>query len=128
MVVDLSRHLPGPLAAHLLADLGARVVKIEEPALGDPVRHAPPRRGATGALGGLLLSGVESVALDLKQPAGRRVLEALLERADVLLESFRPGTLARLGFAPEELRARHPRLILCSISGWGQSGPYSARA
>jgi alpha-methylacyl-CoA racemase len=128
LVVDLSRHLPGPLAAHLLADLGARVIKIEEPALGDPVRHAPPRRGATGALAALLLSGVESVALDLKQPAGHRVLEALLERADVLLESFRPGTLARLGFAPEELRARHPRLILCSISGWGQSGPYAARA
>jgi len=127
-VVDLSRHLPGPLAAHLLADLGARVVKVEEPALGDPVRHAPPRRGATGALAALLLAGVESVALDLKQPVGRRVLEALLERADVLLESFRPGTLERLGFPPEELRARHPRLILCSISGWGQSGPYAARA
>jgi len=127
-VVDLSRHLPGPLASHLLADLGARVIKIEEPALGDPVRYAPPRRGATGALAALLLSGVESVALDLKKPAGRRVLAALLERADVLLESFRPGTLARLGFAPEELRVRHPRLILCSISGWGQSGPYAARA
>jgi crotonobetainyl-CoA:carnitine CoA-transferase CaiB-like acyl-CoA transferase len=79
-------------------------------------------------LAGLLLSGVESVALDLKQPAGRCVLEALLERADILLESFRPGTLARLGFAPEELRVRHPRLILCSISGWGQSGWYAARA
>jgi alpha-methylacyl-CoA racemase len=127
-VVDLSRHLPGPLTAHLLADLGARVIKIEEPALGDPVRHAPPRRDTTGALAALLLSGVESVALDLKQPAGRQVLEALLARADVLLESFRPGTLERLGFAPEELRARHPRLILCSISGWGQSGPYAARA
>lgn len=127
-MVDLSRHLPGPLASHLLADLGARVIKIEEPALGDPVRYAPPRRGATGALAALLLSGVESVALDLKKPAGRRVLAALLERADVLLESFRPGTLARLGFAPEELRVRHPRLILCSISGWGQSGPYAARA
>jgi crotonobetainyl-CoA:carnitine CoA-transferase CaiB-like acyl-CoA transferase len=127
-VVDLTRHLPGPLAAHLLADLGARVVKIEEPALGDPVRNAPPRRGATGALAAILLTGVESVALDLKQPAGRQVLEALLARADVLLESFRPGTLERLGFAPEGLRARHPRLILCSISGWGQSGPYAARA
>ncbi|HEY2739828.1 MAG TPA: CaiB/BaiF CoA-transferase family protein, partial [Thermoanaerobaculia bacterium] len=128
LVVDLTRHLPGPLAAHLLADLGARVIKIEEPALGDPVRHAPPRRGDTGALAAILLSGVESVALDLKQPAARQVLEALLARADVLLESFRPGTLERLGFAPEELRIRYPRLILCSISGWGQSGPYAARA
>ncbi|HEX3526362.1 MAG TPA: CaiB/BaiF CoA-transferase family protein [Thermoanaerobaculia bacterium] len=128
LVVDLTRHLPGPLAAHLLADLGARVVKIEEPALGDPVRHAPPRREGTGALAAILLSGVESVALDLKQPAARQVLEALLARADVLLESFRPGTLERLGFAPEELRLRYPRLIRCSISGWGQSGPYAARA
>jgi crotonobetainyl-CoA:carnitine CoA-transferase CaiB-like acyl-CoA transferase len=128
LVVDLTRHLPGPLAAHLLADLGARVIKIEEPALGDPVRQAPPRRGDLGALAAILLSGVESVALDLKQPAGRRVLEALLARADVLLESFRPGTLERLGFAPESLRARYPLLILCSISGWGQSGPYAARA
>lgn len=127
-MVDLSRHLPGPLTAHLLAGLGARVVKIEEPGLGDPVRHAPPRRGATGALAALLLAGVESVALDLKQPAGQAVLAKLLERADVLLESFRPGTLARLGFPPAELRVRHPRLVLCSISGWGQSGPYAARA
>ena len=128
LVVDLTRHLPGPLAAHLLADLGARVIKIEEPALGDPVRQAPPRRGDLGALAAILLSGVESVALDLKQPAGRRVLEALLARADVLLESFRPGTLERLGFSPESLRARYPRLVVCSISGWGQSGPYAARA
>jgi len=128
LVVDLSRHLPGPLAAHLLADLGARVVKIEEPALGDPVRHAPPRRGAAGALAAILLSGVESVALDLKQPAARQVLEALLARADVLLGTFRPGTLERLGFAPESLRVRHPRLVVCSLSGWGQSGPYAGRA
>jgi crotonobetainyl-CoA:carnitine CoA-transferase CaiB-like acyl-CoA transferase len=127
-VVDLSRHLPGPLASHLLADLGARVVKIEEPTLGDPVRQAPPRRGANGALAALLLAGVESVALDLKQPAGRQVLEALLARADILLETFRPGTLERLGLPPDELRIRCPRLILCSISGWGQTGEYAARA
>jgi alpha-methylacyl-CoA racemase len=127
-VVDLSRLLPGPLAAHLLAGLGCRVVKVEEPALGDPVRQAPPRRAGTGALAALLLSGVESVALDLKQPAGREVLERLLERADVLLESFRPGTLERLGFPPGELRSRHPRLIVCSLSGWGQSGPYASKA
>ena len=127
-MVDLSRHLPGPLAAHLLADLGARVIKIEEPSLGDPVRQAPPRRGATGSLAALLLSGVESVALDLKQPAAREVLSRLLEKADILLESFRPGTLERLGFPPEELRVRHPRLVVCSVSGWGQSGPYAARA
>lgn len=127
-MVDLSRHLPGPLAAHLLADLGARVLKVEEPRRGDPVREAPPVREATGALAALVLSGVESVALDLKQPAAQEVLHRLLSRADVLLETFRPGTLARLGFAPEALRERHPRLVVCSLSGWGAEGPYAKRA
>lgn len=132
LVVDLSRHLPGPLAAQLLASLGARVVKVEEPKTGDPVRLAPPvvRTGAgpTSSLAALLLSGVESVALDLKKPAGREVLERLLARADVLLETFRPGTLARLGFPPEALRERFPGLVVCSLSGWGEDGPYAARA
>lgn len=128
LVVDLSRLLPGPLTSRLLADLGARVVKVEEPELGDPVRLAPPLEGATSALAALLLAGVESVALDLKRDEARRVLHALLERADVLLESFRPGTLARLGFPPEELERRYPRLVVCSLSGWGESGPRAARA
>jgi crotonobetainyl-CoA:carnitine CoA-transferase CaiB-like acyl-CoA transferase len=128
LVLDLSRHLPGPLTARLLADLGARVVKVEEPRLGDPVRLSPPVREGVGALGAILLAGVESVALDLKSQAGREALEKLVERADVLIESFRPGTLARLGFPPEELRARHPRLVIGSLSGWGAAGPYAARA
>jgi alpha-methylacyl-CoA racemase len=128
LVVDLSRLLPGPLTSRLLADLGARVIKVEEPKLGDPVRMAPPRLGGTGALAGILLAGVESVALDLKERSGRTVLEALLDRADVLVDSFRPGTLARLGFPPERLRERWPRLVVCSISGWGTDGPYAARA
>jgi len=136
LVVDLSRHLPGPLAAQLLASLGARVVKVEEPRTGDPVRLAPPLvragprtgKGPTSSLAALLLSGVESIALDLKRPGGREVLERLLARADVLLETFRPGTLARLGFPPEALRERFPRLVVCSLSGWGEDGPYAARA
>lgn len=128
VVVDLSRNLPGPLAARLLADLGARVIKVEEPSLGDPVRTSPPVREGVGTLGAILLAGVESVALDLKAPAGREALEKLLGRADVLIEGFRPGTLARLGFPPGELRARHPRLVIGSMSGWGQEGPYAARA
>jgi alpha-methylacyl-CoA racemase len=127
-VVDLTRHLPGPLVAHLLSDLGARVVKIEEPRRGDPVREAPPVREEIGALAALLLSGVESVALDLKQPMAQEVVHRLLARADILLESFRPGTLERLGFAPETLRERYPRLVVCSISGWGSEGPYAKRA
>jgi alpha-methylacyl-CoA racemase len=132
-VVDLSRHLPGPLAAHLLADLGARVIKVEEPTSGDPVRLAPPLAGRSvnggeGTLAALLLSGVESVALDLGATGGREVLERLLARADVLLETFRPGRLARFGFDPDELRERHPRLVVCSLSGWGADGPYARRA
>ncbi len=92
------------------------------------MRLAPPLVRGRGALGTLLLSGSRSVALDLKREGGRRALDRLLDGADVLIESFRPGTLARLGFPPETLRQRHPRLIGCSISGWGQDGPHSARA
>ena len=128
LVVDLSRLLPGPLAARLLADLGARVIRVEEPALGDPLRMSPPMRQGIGVLAAILLAGVESIALDLKQPAALQVLERLLERADVLLESFRPGTLARFGLPLEELRARFPRLVVCSLTGWGQDGPYAPRA
>lgn len=128
LVVDLSRHLPGPLTGRLLCDLGARVVKVEEPRLGDPVRLAPPRRRGTGALASVLLAGVESLALDLKEPAALAVLESLLAKADVLLESFRPGTLARLGLPPHRLSEINPRLVVCSLSGWGQTGPYAARA
>jgi len=127
-VVDLSRHLPGPLAAKLLADLGARVVKVEEPRAGDPVRLAPPLVRGRSALAAALLSGVESVALDLKNERAREVLAALLERADALLETFRPGTLARLGFPPAELAERFPRLVVCSLSGYGEDGPEADRA
>ena len=126
-VVDLSRHLPGPLAAKLLADLGARVVKVEESRDGDPLRLAPPLVGGWSALAAALLSGVESVALDLKSETAREVLAALLERADALLETFRPGTLARLGFPPGELARRYPRLVVCSLSGYGEDGPQAAR-
>jgi alpha-methylacyl-CoA racemase len=79
-------------------------------------------------MGAILLAGVESVALDLKSPAGRQALERLLAGADVLIESFRPGTLARFGLPPEELRKNFPRLVIGSISGWGTDGPYAARA
>lgn len=128
-VVDLTRLLPGPLASKILRDLGARVIKVEEPSVGDPVRYAPPRPEGASSLGGLLLAGVESVALDLKTDDGREVLERLLGRADVLLDTFRPGTLERLlGVGPTELVERHPRLVVCSISGWGANGPHAGRA
>lgn len=135
-IVDLSRHLPGPLTTRILADLGARVLKIEEPTTGDPTRAVPPMAGSgapgdsstTGALAALLLAGHRSVGLDLKQEAGRDALLVLLEDADVLVESLRPGTLARLGLDPEILRARFRRLVIASISGFGQHGPHASRA
>jgi crotonobetainyl-CoA:carnitine CoA-transferase CaiB-like acyl-CoA transferase len=104
------------------------VVKVEEPGMGDPVRLAPPLVRGASALAAVLLAGVESIALDLKREGARDVLAALLERADVLLESFRPGTLARLGFPPEELAARYPRLVVCSLSGYGAEGEQAGRA
>lgn len=128
LVVDLGRYLPGPLVSRILGDLGARVIKVEEPELGDPVRHLPPAPGGQGSLATLLLAGHESLALDLKREAGREALEELLGAADVLLESFRPGTLARFGLDPRELRRRHPRLVICSLTGWGQDGPHAHRA
>lgn len=128
LVADFSRHLPGPLVGRLLADLGARVVKVEEPRVGDPVRGAPPMFRGRSALAGVLLSGVESLALDLKQPSGRDVADRLIARADVLLETFRPSTFGRLGWTLDDLRRRFPRLIVCSLSGWGQDGPAAPRA
>lgn len=128
LVVDLSRHLPGPFAARMLANLGARVIKVEEPVVGDPVRAAPPFLSGRSLLAESLLAGVESVALDLKREGGQAVLRSLLEQADVLLETFRPGTLARFGLAPEALREELPRLVICSISGWGQGGPTANRS
>lgn len=128
LVVDLSRHLPGPFAARMLANLGARVIKVEEPEFGDPLRGAPPFRRGHSVLAESLLSGVESIALDLKREGGREVLGAMLDAADVLLETFRPGTLARFGFPPPVLRQERPRLVICSISGWGSSGPDAVRS
>lgn len=127
LVVDLSRYLPGPLAAKMLANVGARVIKIEEPEFGDPVRDSPPIVRGASALARLLLCGVESVALDLKREPARAVLHELLDHADVLLESFRPGKLAEFGVTASVLDQRLPRLVVCSISGWGSSGPASNR-
>lgn len=128
VVLDLSRYLPGPLVSRLLADLGAQVVKVEEPRQGDPSRQAPPLVDDRSSLAALLLSGHRSIALDLKQATAQTVLGRLLEDADVLVESFRPGALARFGFDTESLRRRFPALVICSLTGWGQDGPYASRA
>lgn len=127
-IVDLGQYLPGPHAAQLLADFGAEVVKVEPPE-GDPLRRLGPTDsdGMTAAYK-LLNAGKTVVRLDLKSADGRARFEALLGRADALVESYRPGALAKLGLAPERLRALNPRLVHASLSGWGYGGPYAQRA
>jgi crotonobetainyl-CoA:carnitine CoA-transferase CaiB-like acyl-CoA transferase len=123
-VLDFSRVLAGPYCTMQLGDLGARVIKIEQPGRGDDTRAwGPPFVGGESAYFLSVNRNKESVALDLKHPAARRVLDRLVAGADVLVENFRPGTMARLGLAYEDLRAQHPRLVYCSISGFGQTGP-----
>lgn len=127
-VLDLSRLLPGPYATLVLADLGADVVKVEEPGGGDYLRWFPPLQDDTSVLFRALNRGKRSVALDLRDPAGRADFLALAAKADVVVESFRPGVLARLGLGWDALHALNPALSLLSISGFGQSGPLSQRA
>jgi alpha-methylacyl-CoA racemase len=130
-VLDLSRLLPGGFCSLLLADFGAEVLKVEDTGMGDYVRWSPPyHEGAEdSAKSALFLSlnrGKRSVRLNLKEEAGREVLLRLVREYDVLLESFRPGVMDRLGVGPERLRRENPRLVYCAISGYGQDGPNTA--
>ncbi|MFC5959254.1 CaiB/BaiF CoA transferase family protein [Streptomyces pratens] len=130
MVVDLSRALAGPQATMMLADLGARVIKVESPD-GDDSRHwGPPFVGDDG-ISTYFLScnrNKESVTANLKSEEGRSFLTALLQVADVLVENFRPGVLERLGFGEQRLRELNPRLVICSLTGFGHDGPEWQRA
>lgn len=127
LVLDLSRVLAGPYCTMQLGDLGARVIKVEQPGRGDDTRAwGPPFVAGESAYFLSVNRNKESLALDLKHPAARRALDALVARADVLVENFRPGTMERLGLGYEALAEQHPRLIYCSISGFGQTGPRRA--
>ncbi|ROP43153.1 CaiB/BaiF CoA transferase family protein [Pseudokineococcus lusitanus] len=135
LVVDLTRALAGPHAGMVLADLGARVVKVETPGTGDDTRGwgppfvDPPGGGDRESTYFMSCNrGKESVALDLKSDDGRRYLTALVERADVLLENFRTGVLDRLGFPTSRLLELNPRLVVLSITGFGHDGPEGGRA
>jgi crotonobetainyl-CoA:carnitine CoA-transferase CaiB-like acyl-CoA transferase len=132
-VLDLSRLLPGPFCSLLLADFGADVLKVEDTGMGDYVRWAEPAyegpdRSASGALFLALNRGKRSIRVDLKTPEGREVLLRLVREADVLLESFRPGVLDRLGVGYERLREQNAGLVYCAISGYGQDGPNRDRS
>jgi len=126
-VVDFTRVLSGPYCTMLLADMGARVIKIEQPGRGDDTRGwGPPFVNGESAYFLSINRNKESLTLDLKHPAARKPLDALLERADVVVENFRPGTMERLGLGYDDLHRRFPRLVYCSVSGFGQTGPRSA--
>jgi alpha-methylacyl-CoA racemase len=126
-VLDFSTLLPGPLATLFLAEAGATVIKIERPDGEDMRRYPPIADGASGPFAALN-GGKASLAIDLKTDEGRVRLRPLLERADVLVDQFRPGVMDRLGLGYEAVRAINPRLIYCSITGYGQDGPRAAEA
>jgi CoA:oxalate CoA-transferase len=127
VVVDLTRVLAGPFCTLQLQELGARVIKVERPGGGDDARRIGPFVAGESAYFLSLNRGKESIALDLREAGDCHVFERLLARADVLVENFRPGVLARLGFGWEAVHARHPRLVYASVSGFGQTGPWAQR-
>lgn len=126
-ILDLSRILSGPFATMIFADLGADVIKLENPRTGDDTREwAPPYQGDQSAYFLAVNRNKRGIAVDLKTERGRDIARRLAERADVVVENFRPGTAGRLGLGYDELAARNSRLIYASISGFGQTGPYSS--
>lgn len=127
-VLDLSRLLPGPYLTMVLADMGADVVKIEDPKLGDYLRSFPPGKGGMSGRYLAINRGKRSLALDLKAAPARDAFLKMVEQADVVVESFRPGVMDKLGLSYATLAARNPKIIVCSISGFGQTGPYALRA
>ena len=126
-VLDLTSQLSGPYCAMLLGDLGADVFKLERPGVGDDARAVSPKIRGESAAFMTYNRNKRSITLDLKAPAGRTIGLALAARADVVLENFRPGATARLGLGYDHVRAINPRVIYCSVSGFGQTGPYRER-
>lgn len=126
-VVEIGNFMAGPFCGMQLADLGADVVKVEEPTSGDLARKMPPVVGGESGNFARLNRGKRSLATDLKTPEGRDVFLRLADRADVVVENMRPGTMSDLGLAPAELMRRNERLVYAAISGWGQDGPYADR-
>src|ERR1700726_4888135 len=127
-VIDLSHVMAGPACAMLLADMGADVIKVEKlPGGEDARRMVPPTIAGESAAFLMMNRNKRGIALDLKTEAGHTVLSRLLQDADVLIENYRRGAMERMGFGYQALRASNPRLIYCSISGFGRTGPYADR-
>jgi len=127
-MVDLSRLLPGPYCTLLLADLGMEVLKIEDPEQGDYMRQMGPVRKKDSVLFLSVNRNKKSMTLNLKTEEGKKIFYQLIESYDVVLESFRPGVMDRLGIGYQQLKKRNPRMILCALSGYGQDGPYRERS
>ena len=127
-VLEFTRLLPGPLATMFLGDLGADVIKIEDTKFGDYIRKIGPLSGENSARFHVLNRNKRSLRIDYRTPEGRDVVRRLAESADILLEGFRPGAMDEMGLGYEELRQRNPRLVYCSLSGFGQTGPLRGRA
>ena len=127
-VLDLSRLLPGPFGSMVLGDLGAQVDKIEDTSGGDYLRHMPPLIGDHASMFLTLNRNKRSAVIDLKKPAARDAFLAMVKHYDVVLEQFRPGVLDRLGLSHAALRAANPRLVICALTGYGQTGPLAKRA
>ena len=127
-ILDLTRLLPGAFCTMLLADLGADVIKVEEPGAGDYMRWTPPLVDGQSVLFNALNRNKRSITLNLKTDAGRDALLRLVDGAHVLVEGNRPGVMARLGLGWDVLHARNPKLVMCSITGYGQDGPFANRA
>lgn len=123
VILDLTHVLAGPYASMILADLGAKVIKVERPDVGDDTRAFPPFKGDDSAYFATINHGKESIALDLKREEDRLIFDRLLEQSDVVLENYRPGVMERLGYGWEAIHAKHPKLIYGAVSGFGHSGP-----
>ncbi len=129
-IIDLSRIVAGPFATQIFSDYGAEVIKVEQPRVGDDSRHWAPPRAPDGQASYFFAvnRGKQSITIDLKHPRGRALIVELARRGDVLVENFTPGTMERLGLGAQTIMAANPRLIYCSISGFGATGPYRERA
>lgn len=126
-ILDLTRVLAGPFCTMLLGDMGAEIIKIEEPGKGDDTRGYPPFIDGFSTYFGNMNRNKQSVTLDLKHPQGKQLFRDMVKQADVVIENYKPGTMAKLGIGYDDLKAINPQLVFASISGFGQYGPYSER-
>lgn len=127
-ILDLTRLLPGPMCTLHLADMGADVLKIEELFIGDYARLIPPMQNKNSTFFNAVNRNKRSIAIDLSKEEGRNIFIKLAETADIIVESFRPGVVNKLGLDYETLKKNNPKLIYCSITGYGQTGPYRDKA